>query len=178
MIVYHVAITTAEGYLTRRMPYRQANLEYLMGLRARGLMLAGGPAPDGLTCDLFCRAQQPGDIAVLVEGSPFFSSGLWTAYAPRSFAQFLEPWEAAAPRPDESRIATVVEGRTADVEMASFALIEERGAGRMLLGGFLAGGESVALMRIAEPAEAVAALDGTGLFTPGSLRGRPLIHVI
>ena len=178
MIVYHVLVTTAEGYLTRRLPFRQANLEYLMALRARGLMIAGGPAPDGLSCDLFCRAQQPGDVDRLVEGSPFFANGLWTGFTPRSFAQFVEPWQAAAPRADESRIATVVEGTAPDVEMASFALIEARGAGQMLLGGFFADGASIAVMQTAEPAAGVAALDGTGLFTPGSLRGRPLIHVI
>ncbi len=178
MIVYHVAVTTAEGYLTRRTPFRQANLEYLMELRARGVMIAGGPTPDGLACDLFCRAQHPEDIGKLVEGSPFFANGLWTGYRPRSFAQFLEPWEASPPRPDETRMATVVEGAAPDTEMASFALIEARGSGVMLLGGFFPGGDSIALMRLGEPAEAVAALDASGLFTPGSLRARPLIHVI
>ena len=178
MIVYHVAVETADGYLTRRKPYRQANLEYLMELRARGLMIAGGPAPDGARCDLFCRVQQPADIATLVEGSPFFVHGLWTGYAPRSFAQFLEPWETAPPMPDESRVATVVEGVAPDVEMASFALIEARGAGRLTLGGFFAGGESVALMRTGDPAVAVAELEATGFWTRGSVRGRPLVHVI
>ncbi len=178
MIVYHVFVTTSEGYLTRRVPHLRANLEYLMELGARGFMIAVGSAPDGRSCDLFCRVDQPGDIGKLVEGSPFFAQGLWTGYAPRSFAQFLEPWESSAPRPDETRVATVVEGAAADTEMASFALIEARGAGHMLLGGFFPGGEGIALMKIAEPADAVAALDASGQFTPGSLRGRPIIHVI
>jgi uncharacterized protein YciI len=178
VIVYHVLVTTAEGYSTRRLPYRQANLEYLMELRRRGAMIAGGPAPDGLSCDLFCRVAQPGDIAALVEGSPFFVNGLWTGYVPRSFAQFVEPWEASAPRPDETRIATLVEGAAADPELASFALIEARGAGRMLLGGFFADGEAIAFMRAADPADAVAALDASGVFEPDSLRARPLVHVI
>jgi len=178
MIVYHVFVTTAEGYLTRRMPHRRANLEYLMELRERGFMIAGGPAPNGRSCDLFCRVEQPDDIGKLVEGSPFFAHGLWTGYAPRSFAQFLEPWESSAPRPEETRIASVVEGAAADTEMASFALIEARGAGHMLLGGLYPGGEGIALMKITEPADAVAALDASGQFTPGSLRGRSIIHVI
>jgi uncharacterized protein YciI len=178
VIVYHVAVETAEGYLTRRTPYRQANIEYLMGLRARGAMIAGGPAPDGASCDLFFRAQQPADIAGLVEGSPFFVHGLWTGYAPRSFAQFLEPWEMAPPRPDESRVATIVEGAAPDIEMASFALVEARGAGRLTLGGFFPGGGGIALMRTGDPAAAVAELEATGVWTSGSLRGRPLVHVI
>jgi uncharacterized protein YciI len=178
VIVFHVAVTTADGYLERRLPYRQANLQYLLGLRERGLMIAGGPAPDGASCDLFCRAQQPGDVRTLIESSPFFTSGLWTAYAPRSFAQFLEPWQTSPPRPDETRVAAVVEGVAPDPEMASFALIESRGAGRLLLGGFFPGGECVAIMPSTEPAAAVAALESTGLFTAGTLRGRPLVHVL
>jgi uncharacterized protein YciI len=178
MIVFHVAVTTAEGYLTRHQPYRQDNLEYLMELRARGFVIAGGPAPDGRSCDFFCRVPQPDDIGKLVEASPFFVHGLWTGYEPRSFAQFLEPWESSPPRPDETRIATLVEGTAPDAEMASFALIEARGAGRLLLGGFFPGSECMAFMRSAEPAEAVAALESSGVFVAGSLRGRPLVHVI
>ena len=37
VIVYHVAIATADDYLTRREPHRQASFECLMGLRAHGL---------------------------------------------------------------------------------------------------------------------------------------------
>ena len=39
MIVYHVAITTADDYLTRREAYRQASFEYLVGLRAHGMII-------------------------------------------------------------------------------------------------------------------------------------------
>jgi len=178
VIVYHVFIHTVEGYLTRRKAYRQANLEYLMGLRAHGLVIGGGPAPDGGSADLFCRVGQPEDIERLVEGSPFFINGLWTGYAPRSFARFLEPWELSAPTPDESRIATVVEGLASDVEMASFALIEARGAGRMVFGGFFPDGQTLALMRASDPDEAVAGLGETGLWKAETLRGRPLVQVL
>lgn len=178
MIVHHVTVETADGYLTRGQPYCQAELEYLMELRARGLVIAGGLAPDGTRCDLFCRTRQPEDIARLVENSPLFRHGLWTGHARRSFAQFLEPWETSPPVPQQSRLATLVEGATADPEMASFALIEARGAGRLVLGGFFAGGESVALMRTGDTAAAVAELEATCCWTAGTLRGRSLVHVI
>ena len=176
MIVYHVAIATADDYLTRREPFRDASFQYLMGLRAHGVMIAAGPAPDGRSCDLFCRVRQPDDVGRLVEGDPLFAGGLWTGYAPRSFAQFLEPWELPAPRPDGTRLATLIEGVTPDAEMASFAFIEERGAGRLLFGGFFPDGSSLALMTLADAA--TAALDATGLFTAGSLRARPLLHLV
>ena len=178
MIVYHVAITTADDYLTRHEPLRQASFEYLMGLRAHGMMIAAGPAPDGRSCDLFCRVQQADDIVKVVETSPLFGDGLWTGYATRSFAEFLEPWELSAPRPDATRLATVVEGATPDAEMASFVFIEERGAGRLLFGGFFPDGSSLAFVPLAAPAAAIAALDASGLFTAGSQPARPLLHVL
>ena len=177
MIVYHVAVTTADDFLSRREPHRKATFEYWMSLRAAGTLIAGGAAPDGASYDLVCRTRQPGDLRALIEQTPFFAEGLWTAYTPRTFSQFVEPWQLAPPRPDEARIATIVEGAAPDTEMASFALIEERGAGRLLCGGFFADGGSLALMTASEPAAALAALDASGLFTPGSLRARSIAHI-
>ena len=47
MIVYHVAVQTADDYLQKREPHRKAHLERLMGLRSQGLVIGGGPSPDG-----------------------------------------------------------------------------------------------------------------------------------
>ena len=47
MIVFHVAITAAEDYLTRREGYRRGHIERLQGLRAASILVGGGPAPDG-----------------------------------------------------------------------------------------------------------------------------------
>ena len=33
-------------------------------------------------------------------------------------------------------------------------------------------------MTLADPAAAIAALDASGLFTAGSLRARPLVHIV
>ncbi len=178
MIVYHVAVTTAEDYLTRREPHRQAHLDRLLALRAKGLCLGGGPAPDGRSADLFYRVDQPEDVTRLIEDDPYTTGGAWTTYGARSFSEFLEPWELPPLVIDGSRRVTLVEGETADVEMASFALIEARGAGRMAFGGFFPGGLTLALMRAAEPDEAVAHLRETGLWKPETIRGRPLCHVL
>lgn len=178
MIVSHVFITTVEDYPLRREPYRAAHLERLLALRARGLCVGGGPAPDGRTADILYRTEQPGDLTRLIEDDPYFTGGVWTAYSVRTFAQFLEPWEMPPPVLDGSRRVTLVEGETADVEMASFALIEARGAGEMAFGGFFPDGQTLCLMRSADPAHAVARLDETGLWKAGSLRGRPLLFVL
>jgi uncharacterized protein YciI len=178
MIVYHVGITAAADYLSRRERHRGAHLERIIALRAGGVCLGGGPAPDGRAADLFYRVGQPADIASIVEEDPYFTGGVWTSYRTRSFSQFLEPWELPPVVIDGSRRATLVEGLTGDVEMASFALIEARGAGRMAFGGFFADGDTLALMRAADPDDAVAALRESGLWKPGSLRGRPLLHVL
>lgn len=178
MIVYHVAVETAADYVTRREPHRGAHLERLMGLRARGLVVAGGPAPDGRGADLFYRVQQADDLRRLVEEDPYFTGGAWTGYRPRSFAQFLEPWELPPLVADGSRKTTIAEGLAPDVEMASFALIEARGAGRMAFGGFFPGGETLAVMRGEDAGKALEELVASGLWQEGSLRARPFLYVL
>ncbi len=178
MIVSHVSIDTVEDYPVRREPHRAAHLERLVALRAGGLCVGGGPAPDGRTADVWYRTEQPGDLTRLIEEDPYVTGGVWTAYRVRTFTQFLEPWEVPPLVLDGSRRVTVVEGETADVEMASFALIEARGAGLMAFGGFFADGQTLCVMRSADPAPAIARLEETHFWTAGSLRGRPLLHVL
>lgn len=149
-----------------------------MGLRARGLVVAGGPSPDGGNADVFYRVQQPDELRRLVEEDPYFTGGAWSAYTRRSFAQFLEPWELPPLVTDGSRRVTLVEGLAPDVEMASFALIEARGAGHLAFGGFFPGGETLAVLRSEDLAKAVEELSATGFWEPASLRARPLLYAL
>jgi uncharacterized protein len=178
VIVFHVAITTSGDYVQKREPHRKAHLERLAGLRARGLVVGGGPSPDGRGADVFYRVPQPDDLRVLVEEDPYFTGGAWSGYTPRSFAQFLEPWEQPPLVTDGSRPGLIVEGVAPDVEMASFALIEARGGGRMAFGGFFPGGETLAVMRGDDPAKALDELRATGFWKDGSLRARPWLYVL
>ena len=178
MIVFHVAIETGDDYLDKRAPHRAAHLERLMDLRARGAVIGGGPGPDGRRADVFYRVQQPEDLRRLVEEHPYFTGGVWPMYTHRSFAQFLEPWELPPLVTDGSRPVTLVEGVAADVEMASFALIEARGGGRMAFGGFFPGGETLAVMRGADAEKALAELRDSGFWHDGTLRARTLLHVL
>ena len=43
MIIYHVAITTADDYVNRRAAHREAHLARLTALRQRGFVIGGGP---------------------------------------------------------------------------------------------------------------------------------------
>jgi uncharacterized protein YciI len=178
VIVYHVAVRTADDYLRAREPHRKAHLERLMALRGHGLVIGGGPSPDGRGADVFYRVGQPDDLRRLVEEDPYFTGGVWSAYAPRSFAQFLEPWELPSLVVDGSRPVTLVEGTATDVEMASFALIEARGGGRMAFGGFFPGGDTLAVMRGDDAAKALEEFSATGFWTAETLRARPLLHVL
>jgi uncharacterized protein YciI len=178
VIVFHVAIETAGDYGARREPHRRVHLERLMGLRAQGLVIGGGPSPDGRGADIFYRVPQPDDLRRLVEEDPYFTGGAWAGYRPRSFAQFLEPWELPPLVTDGSRTVMIAEGVAPDVEMASFALIEARGAGRMAFGGFFPGGETLAVMRAPDAAKALEELRASGFWQEGSLRARPLLHVL
>jgi uncharacterized protein YciI len=178
VIVYHVAVRTADDYLRAREPHRKAHLERLMALRGHGLVIGGGPSPDGRGADVFYRVGQPDDLRRLVEEDPYFTGGAWSAYTPRSFAQFLEPWELPPLVVDGSRKVTLVEGTAPDVEMASFALIEARGGGHMAFGGFFPGGKTLAVMRGDDAGKAVDELRATGFWEESTLRARPLLHVL
>lgn len=178
MIVFHIAVTTVDDYPTRREPYRRAHIERLQGLRATGILIGGGPAPDGKTADLVYRLQQPAQLGPAIEEDPYWTAGVWTKYEPRSFAQFVEPWDQVAVVLDGSRTVTLVEGLTADHAMAQFALIEMRGAGRVHFGGFFEGGQTLALAKTADPTRALGWFDETGFWKPGTLTARPLLHVL
>src|SRR5205809_140503 len=75
MIVFHVAITAAEDYLTRREAHRRSHLERLQGLRAVSILIGGGPAADGKTADIFYRLQQPSQLKNAIEEDPYWMGG-------------------------------------------------------------------------------------------------------
>jgi uncharacterized protein YciI len=178
MIVYQIAVRTVDDYVAKREPHRRAHLERLQGLRMAGILLAGGPAPDGTAADLVYRLQRPEQIKNAMEEDPYWTGGAWTSYEPRSFAQFVEPWEMLPVVLDGSRVATIVEGPVAQHDMAQFALIELRGAGRLHLGGFFEGGQTWALMRTADADEARGWFAETGFWTADALTTRPFLHVL
>ena len=113
-----------------------------------------------------------------MEEDPYWLGGVWTRYTPRSFAQFVEPWEMVPVVLDGSRRVTIVEGPTADHDMAQFALIEMRGAGRLAFGGFFEDRQTLALVRSADAAEATACLSETGFWDAERLTARSLLHVL
>ena len=178
MIVYQMAITTVEDYVTRREPHRRQHIERLQGLRAAGICLGGGPSLDGRTVDIVYRLQQPWQIKHAIEEDPYWIAGAWTGYEPRSFTQFVEPWEMIPVVLDGSRRATVVEGPVDQHDMAQFALIEMRGAGRLHLGGFFADGGTWALMKTADAEQARGWFAETSFWQPDTLTVRSLLHVL
>lgn len=178
MIVFHVAVTTAEDYVAKREPHRRAHLERMQGLRAAGIVIGGGPAPDGRRVDMFYRLQQAAQVVPAVEEDPYFVASAWTGYTPRSFTHFVEPWEQVPLVLDGSRVATIVEGPAADEDMAQFALIEARGSGRLVFGGFFEGARTLAVMTTARPAEGLAWLADTGFWKHDTLTARPWLHVL
>jgi uncharacterized protein YciI len=178
VIVLHVAVTTADDYLTRREPHRRAHIERLTALRRAGIVVAGGPAPDGQRADLFYRLHEPSQLESVIAEDPYWIAGAWTGYRPRSFTEFVEPWETAPVVLDGSRRITIVEGPALDREMAQFAMIEMRGAGRVVLGGFFEDGSTLALAKAEESAEALGWFLDTGFWRSDGLTARPFLHVL
>jgi uncharacterized protein len=178
VIVFHVAITPSSDYVTRREPHRRAHIERLQGLRAAGILIGGGPSPDAARVDLFYRLQRPAQLTNAIEEDPYFVAGAWTGYTPRSFAEFVEPWEAVPVVLDGSRIATIVEGPVGHHDMAQFALIELRGSGRLAFGGFFEDGGTLAVIKTPKADEALDALAASGFWDRPALTGRPWLYVL
>jgi uncharacterized protein len=178
VIVFHMAVATSADYLVRREPHRRAHLERLQGLRAGGILIGGGPSPDGKSADLFYRLQQPAQVVNAMEEDPYFVAGAWTGYTPRSFAQFVEPWEAVPLVLDGSRVATIVEGPVGHHDMAQFALIELRGSGRLAFGGFFEDGSTLAVVKTPKADEAIDALATSGFWNRETLTARPWLYVL
>src|SRR2546426_9521282 len=114
MIVYHIAITAAADYATRREAYRRSHIERLQGLRAAGILICGGPAPDGKTADIFFRLPPPGELKNAIEEDPYWTGGVWTRYEPRSFAPFVGPGGMVPVVLAGSRTGTLVGGPRSD----------------------------------------------------------------
>lgn len=178
MIVYQVTMTCADDYVARREPHRRAHIERLQGLRAMGAVIGGGPAPDGKTAEVVYRLQRPDQLRPIVEEDPYWQAQAWTAYTPRSFSHFVEPWELPPIVLDGSRPATIVEGIATDPAMAELALVELRGAGRLAFGGFLEDGRTWALCRTADGEAAAGWLRDTSFWDGGTLVTRPLLYVL
>jgi uncharacterized protein YciI len=178
VIVFHVAANPAPEYLTRREPHRRAHIERLQALRAAGILIGGGPSPDGARVDLFYRLQRPAQLTNAIEEDPYFVGGAWTGYTPRSFAEFVEPWEAVPVVLDGSRVATIVEGPVGHHDMAQFALIELRGRGRLAFGGFFEDGVTLAVVKTPKADEAIDALAASGFWSRETLTGRPWLYVL
>lgn len=178
MTVFHAAITVADDYLTRRERYRKSHIERFERLRARGVVVGGGPAADGRTADIVYRATDAARLARLIEADPYWRGGVWKAYAPRPFRFFVD---RLVPPPivlDGTRRLTVVEGPADDAPSAPDALLVLREAGRVEFGGILDGGRPLALVRSASPDEAIGWLAGAGGWDPARLSARPLLYVL
>ncbi|HTI53117.1 MAG TPA: YciI family protein [Verrucomicrobiae bacterium] len=179
MTVVHVQITCAADYVARRAPVRQAHIERLERFRATGALVAGGPAPDGRTVELFYRAPDVRALRAIIEEDPYYLVGGWTGYVPREYETFVDPWDAEPPIVlDGSRPALVVEGPTADRDVAQLALVELRGAARIVFGGFLRDGSTLAVTQTTDPDEAIGWLADTGSWKADDLSTRPWLYVI
>jgi uncharacterized protein YciI len=179
MTVVHASITCAPDYVSRREPARAAHIDRLRRLRAGGVLVAGGPTPDGRKADLFYRVPHRDALRPIVEQDPYFQVGAWTGYVPRDFDTFVDPWDAEPPVVlDGSRPASIVEGAVADRDMAQLALVELRGAGRLVFGGFLEGAATLAVVRTADPDEAAGWLAESGSWKFADLTARPWLYVI
>jgi uncharacterized protein len=169
-MIYHVHFTCAPNYLTRRLPFRPAHLEQLAALRARGLVVAGGPEPGGIAANIFYRVADRATLERLLEQNVFNRAGLFTAHHPRQFAEFLAPTDL--PALDAGLAATIVEGAVNDRGKALAGLAALQRDGRAALGGVFDGDVALAVLRSADADEAIGWLADSGGWEPTALQGR------
>ena len=128
--------------------------------------------------DLVYRLQRPEQLKPAVEEDPYWMAGAWTGYTPRSFSNFVEPWQAAEIVLDGSRTATIVEGPVSDADMAEFVLIEMRGRQQIAFGGLFADGETLAICKTPDAATAIGWFAESGFWAAERLHARPLLWVL
>jgi len=176
--VYHAMIVTSEDYVERRARCRQAHLERILELRNQGLVVAGGPAPDGRTAEIFYRGQQPSGVHELIEKDPYYLAGAWKSYRLRSFLEFVDPSELPPLVTDGSRRVTLVDGVALQADQVKRTLVGLREAGKLGLGGLFEGGGTLALLMTADAAEAVGWLVETACWREGNLSARSFLYVL
>ena len=71
-----------------------------------------------------------------------------------------------------------MEGVAREPDMATFALIELRGASRLAFGGFFEEGTTLALLNTADSAEASGWLAATGFWKNETLTARALLYAL
>jgi uncharacterized protein len=170
-VIVHVRFTCAADYNARRLPYRPAHLAQLTALRDEGRVVAGGPEPDGGAAHIFYRVADGAELDRLIAGNEFQRAGLFVAYHPRAFDEFLEPIERLPA--DAGWKVTLVEGVPADRDRARATLMSLRADKRVNLGGFFADGTALAVVRLPDPAAAVATLAAAGGWDGARLIAHP-----
>jgi uncharacterized protein YciI len=178
MSVYHAMIVTSEDYVERRARCRQAHLERILELRNQGLVVAGGPALDGRTAEIFYRGRHPSGVHALIEKDPYYLAGAWKSYTLRSFLEFVDPSELPPLVTDGSRRMTLVDGVTLQADQVKPTLVGLREAGKLGLGGLFEGGETLVLLMTADAAQAVGWLGETAGWREGSLSARSFLYVL
>ena len=176
MTAFHVAVTCCEDYLERRRPGRDLHHAQLQAWRAQGLLVGGGPAPDGRTVDLFWQAEDADTVAQLMREDQFIANGLWAAFVGRRFADFFGTLET--PPLDGSRLAVILEGRAADPALAATSLLALRDDGRVAFGGLFPEGDSLALALTADTREALRWLAAAEGWIADGLAARAFYYVL
>ena len=159
-MIFHVRFTCAADYNARRLPYRPAHLAQLTALREEGRVVAGGPEPDGGAAHIFYRVADGAELDRLIADNAFQRAGLFVAHHPRAFDEFLEPVERLPA--DAGWKVTLVDGAPADRDRARATLMILRADALVNFAGFFPDGTALVVVRLPDPAAAVATLTTAG----------------
>jgi len=170
-VIYHVRFKCADDYNARRLPYRPAHLKQLDQLSRQGLVVAGGPEPDGDYANIFYDVPDRAALDALLVDNEFNRAGLFVGSVPRVFTEFLAPIER--PPLDTAFMVTIVEGKAADRARASDGMSGLRRTGEVAFGGFFDGDAALAVVRHADPHEAQRIVAKAGGWVFEGMSARP-----
>ena len=115
--------------------------------------------------------ERVGTKLVVGTGLVFASAGLFVAHHPRAFDEFLEPVERLPV--DAGWKVTLVDGAPADRDRARATLTTLRADMLVNFAGFFPDGTALAVVRLPDPAAAVATLTAAGGWDRARLTAHP-----
>jgi uncharacterized protein len=76
-----------DDVLEKRQPYRQAHLDGLAELKAKGVIITVGPTQDLTKVFGIYEAESEAQVRQLVESDPYWLNGIWTDYDVKEWIQ-------------------------------------------------------------------------------------------
>ena len=95
MKTFAAIFTFVPGIMERRVPYREAHVQYVMDRRNEGRVMMAGPWADPIDGALILfRATSREAVEAIIQDDPYYRAGLWPEIQIREWAIFMSSEDA------------------------------------------------------------------------------------